>query len=556
TSEEAYIYYSDWPTMLTNGWLDAAIPMNYKANSNNASLYNAYCDRCYSCWQFNRHIFIGLGAYLNPKSNSVTQLNYAFYGQAGGTGLPGAVTYSYGVPYAPTFDDGNSWWPYVMANVYTNTVSTPTMPWRNPATATEGILWGRVRDASSGNYIDDSIVTVTGGPNFRTDGNGYYVATRISATTNGTSYSVSTTKAGFVSQLQTGVKAFAADVARYDFMLNFPAPSSLGATPVSSSQIGLSWVNSATNASAIVIARGASSGGPYTDVVSLATNLTSYTNNGLAASTTYYYVVRATNSYGGTINSSQASATTLVAGVPPGITTQPQSQTVTQANSATFSVVATGTAPLAYQWRFYGTNLSGATNSSYTRTNAQPKDAGPYSVFVTNGFGTSNSVAASLAVIVIPPNITQNPVSRAAVPGGYADFQVSGMGSNLVVQWQANQLDLAGATNPLLVFTNIGVTNFASYRAIVTNGGGSVTSGVSQLTLALSPVIVSPIVNADKVELHFSTEFGPAYAGEFKTSLADPGWIEFARSNGTGVPAVLVDETPTNVSRFYRLRLY
>src|SRR5436305_1991903 len=148
--------------MLQNGCLDSAIPMNYKANSNNASLYTAYCDRTYSCWRYNRHVYIGLGAYLNPKSNTVAQLNYAYYGQSGGTGFNGAVTYSYGVPYATTFDDANSFWPYVIANIYTNVVSTPTMSWRTPATAVSGIVWGRVRDASSGSYTDDATVSVTG----------------------------------------------------------------------------------------------------------------------------------------------------------------------------------------------------------------------------------------------------------------------------------------------------------------------------------------------------------------------------------------------------------
>ena len=45
----AYIYYSDWASMLQKGWLDAVIPMDYKVESTSASSYNAWCDRCYSC---------------------------------------------------------------------------------------------------------------------------------------------------------------------------------------------------------------------------------------------------------------------------------------------------------------------------------------------------------------------------------------------------------------------------------------------------------------------------------------------------------------------------
>jgi hypothetical protein len=54
---------------------------------------------------------------------------------------------------------------------------------------------------------------------------------------------------------------------------------------------------------------------------------------------------------------------------PPSITTQPTNQTVTVGGAATFSVTTTGLLPLNYQWRFNGTNLSGATNTSLRLTN-------------------------------------------------------------------------------------------------------------------------------------------------------------------------------------------
>ena len=78
TSEEAYTYYSDWPTMLQNGWLDAAIPMNYKVEFSQS--FRDWCDRAYSCWRYSRHIYMGLGAYLtgNSKADVVTQLQYVF----------------------------------------------------------------------------------------------------------------------------------------------------------------------------------------------------------------------------------------------------------------------------------------------------------------------------------------------------------------------------------------------------------------------------------------------------------------------------------------------
>ncbi|PYJ02748.1 MAG: hypothetical protein DME25_15375, partial [Verrucomicrobia bacterium] len=126
---------------------------------------------------------------------------------------------------------------------------------------------------------------------------------------------------------------------------------------------------------------------------------TTYTNTGLAPSTTYYYVVRATNSAGASSNSVQANATTQSgAPTPPAITAQPQSLTVTAGQNATFSVTATGTVPLSYQWRFGGTNIPSATASAYTRANAQTNDAGNYSVVVTNQAGSATSTDATLTV--------------------------------------------------------------------------------------------------------------------------------------------------------------
>jgi hypothetical protein len=87
----------------------------------------------------------------------------------------------------------------------------------------------------------------------------------------------------------------------------------------------------------------------------------------------------------------------------PFIVSQPAAyEQVAQGAAATFSVTAGGTAPLAYQWLFDGTNISAATNSSYSVTNAQCANAGNYSVIVTNAFGIVTSIVAELNVIVPP----------------------------------------------------------------------------------------------------------------------------------------------------------
>lgn len=82
------------------------------------------------------------------------------------------------------------------------------------------------------------------------------------------------------------------------------------------------------------------------------------------------------------------------------ITQQPQSATKCVGESITFSVTATGTAPLSYQWRKNGTNISGATGSSLTIASVATGDAGTYDVVVTNVCGPVTSAPATLTVIV------------------------------------------------------------------------------------------------------------------------------------------------------------
>jgi hypothetical protein len=83
----------------------------------------------------------------------------------------------------------------------------------------------------------------------------------------------------------------------------------------------------------------------------------------------------------------------------PMITTQPESQSVDPGQSATFSVVATGTAPLSYQWSLNGTAIGGATASSYaTGPTSIAESGGSYAVTVSNAAGSLTSGNALLTV--------------------------------------------------------------------------------------------------------------------------------------------------------------
>lgn len=85
--------------------------------------------------------------------------------------------------------------------------------------------------------------------------------------------------------------------------------------------------------------------------------------------------------------------------VAPEIVTQPVEQTVRQGDSVSFSVTATGSEVLSYQWKKNGVNIKGATSSTYTINNVTISDAANYSVTVTNAKGSVTSKTAALKVV-------------------------------------------------------------------------------------------------------------------------------------------------------------
>ena len=92
---------------------------------------------------------------------------------------------------------------------------------------------------------------------------------------------------------------------------------------------------------------------------------------------------------------SSTSTTTVSA---PTITTQPTSQTIAVGSAASFSVTATGSDTLTYQWYKDSSAISGATASTYTISSAATSDAGSYYVTVSNSGGTATSSTATLTV--------------------------------------------------------------------------------------------------------------------------------------------------------------
>ncbi len=113
------------------------------------------------------------------------------------------------------------------------------------------------------------------------------------------------------------------------------------------------------------------------------------------------YSVRVSNS-GGFVDSAPASLTVWI---PVAITKQPASQSTLASSNVTFSVTASGSVPLTYQWFFNGSAMPGKTNSTLTLLNVQKAQSGQYQAVVSNPAGSTNSAVAQLSVNS-PPTIS------------------------------------------------------------------------------------------------------------------------------------------------------
>ncbi len=186
---------------------------------------------------------------------------------------------------------------------------------------------------------------------------------------------------------------------------------------------------------------------------------------------------------------------------PPSITEDVQDQQVYVSQTASFSVLASGTLPLFYQW-YYNTNSiltndPSDTTSSLTITNAQLTDAGGYSVVVSNAYGVVTSSVAQLSVTVPdPPTIITQPQDQSVSAGDSANFSVEAGGSEpLSYQWYYNTNTLVdGATDNTLTLTNVQPGEAGVYSVVVSNLAGTVTSSNAMLnvnTNAVVPVFIT-----------------------------------------------------------------
>jgi hypothetical protein len=151
---------------------------------------------------------------------------------------------------------------------------------------------------------------------------------------------------------------------------------------------------------------------------------------------------------GSSSSPSSGTSTTQPGSTAPTISTQPGSQSVTVGQTATFSVIGTGTAPLSYQWQTNGTAITGATASSYTTAATTLADNGStFKVTLSNAVGTITSAAATLTV------------SATAAAG-----------TDVLTYHNDNSRSAQNLTETVLTPANVNATQFGLLRVLPADG--------------------------------------------------------------------------------------
>ena len=159
--------------------------------------------------------------------------------------------------------------------------------------------------------------------------------------------------------------------------------------------------------------------------------------------------------------------------LPPAFVQAPQSRTSFAGQSTTFTAVASGTPPLAYQWQLNGTNIAGATNATLTLTNLQFSQQGNYAVVVSNAVTAIISSNAVLGIIPPPPVPYLSAFNPPAALGGMtvmlSGSNFSATVSNNIVYFGAVRANVITASPTSLTVT---VPSGATYAPITVTVDG------------------------------------------------------------------------------------
>ena len=221
----------------------------------------------------------------------------------------------------------------------------------------------------------------------------------------------------------------------------------------------------------------------------------------------------------------------------PSIITDPVSVTVASGQKAAFSVEAVSNIGLTYQWTLDGNPINGANKSVYSIAKAGPTNIGTYRCIVTNSIGPVTSDAATLS-LNFKPIITQKPLPVTVGAGGAQPLtlSVTALGTETInYQWQKNDVNV-GTNSPTFTVASPVFQDAGTYRCIVSNAFGSVTSPTAKVVVTSVPVITVEPPSSKGAPLGGSTTLSVLAVG---TPTLKYQWFKGSTAIPTGKAATL-----------------
>ena len=249
----------------------------------------------------------------------------------------------------------------------------------------------------------------------------------------------------------------------------------------------------------------------------------------------------------------------------PSIVALSSSKSVTEGSRTSVAVIANGTAPLAYQWRFNGVDILGATNAILAFPGIAVTQSGSYSVVVSNPSGSATS-GTTMVTVNSPPVITSHPTGRVVPAGTNVTFNVTAAGATpFSYQWRKNGAAISLATQSSVTLTNVGRTNSGIYSVVVSNAFGTATSANAGLRVLVSQSVERPQkLTGGGFRLRFGDPDGSSltdndkvnFVVQWATNLFSSTWVDLTNGGPNVVNGKVEFDDPDaagNSRRFYRV---
>lgn len=249
-------------------------------------------------------------------------------------------------------------------------------------------------------------------------------------------------------------------------------------------------------------------------------------------------------------NGGEVSAAATLSFNEPSISTAPATVQVALGGPASFSVVATGTGTLTYQWELNGTAIGGATSDTYSIASTVKTDYGAYTCVVTDDCGfvetaeadlllpSQNTGKAQLGALSFA--ILTHPQSQVGCLGDSVTFSVIAAGENVTYQWRKNFVDIGGETGSSLTLSGLTAGDSAFYDVRCMSGSKTKYSFPAFLTLADVPVItVQPGPASTTVSVGAAVSYSVSATGlnltyqwRFRSTVPNSPFVDLVGENG------------------------